>query len=190
MEFDFKIKNHGPVSQAFLEAGLTTFSEAMHYVAHLPYRRITDKTNLVSVLKEGCGTCSSKHLALAALARETGHSEVQLVFWVFRMNAQNLPLTAPILAKYNLNYLPEVHVCLDIKGILHDVTWKGRTLPAPEQDFMFARSADIKQIYHLKKMLHHRCMDAFVAEHPGRPFNAEQLFQIREECIAALNGKS
>ncbi|HAD33865.1 MAG TPA: hypothetical protein DCF44_05130 [Chitinophagaceae bacterium] len=110
----------------------------MDYVAHVPYRRISDKNNIVGVIHAGCGTCSSKHLVLAALAKEQGHQEVKLVFRVFRMNAQNLPKSASVIEKYQLDYLPKVHVCLDIHRALHDVIWKGRSLIAPEQDFMFA----------------------------------------------------
>jgi hypothetical protein len=183
---DFEILNKGPVSAAFLQVGILSFVQAMDYVAHLPYRRIADKNNVVGVIHEGCGTCSSKHLALAALAKEQGHQEVKLVFWVFRMNAQNLPKSASILKKYQLDYLPEVHVCLDINGALHDATWKGRALPAPEQDFMFAQFADTKLIYQVKKSLHHRCMEGFLKEHPMLPYRIEQLFTIREECIHAL----
>jgi hypothetical protein len=45
------------------------FVESTVLISRLPYRRPTERSP-AGVLAEGCGTCSTKHMLLAALARE------------------------------------------------------------------------------------------------------------------------
>jgi hypothetical protein len=53
----------------FAARGVADFRAAGRYLQHLPYGRTADRADFVAVLREGRGTCSTKHALLAALAR-------------------------------------------------------------------------------------------------------------------------
>ena len=47
-------------------------ASAVTYIRRLPYGRNTDRSDILRVLREGKGTCSTKHALLACLAQEQG----------------------------------------------------------------------------------------------------------------------
>lgn len=111
--FDFPIIPNTPIGKAFIDLGISTFSEACKYVRSLPYGRNTNRTDRLLVLEEQRGTCSGKHALLAELASEHGQS-VDLMIGIFRMTKYTHPQVAPILEQYNLEYLPELHTYLRV----------------------------------------------------------------------------
>ncbi|MFZ1592885.1 MAG: hypothetical protein WAT27_12410, partial [Chitinophagales bacterium] len=86
LPFDFPLTASGAATKALRAAGCATFSAACQYVAQLPYRRNQDKNNLLCVVDEKCGTCSTKHVLLKKVAEEHGHDEIHLVIGIFLLN--------------------------------------------------------------------------------------------------------
>jgi hypothetical protein len=70
--FDFSIWPADPLSVAALSLGQPAFIGFAKYAGTLPYRRVINDADPLAVLEERCGTCSSKHKLLAALAHECG----------------------------------------------------------------------------------------------------------------------
>jgi hypothetical protein len=111
---DFKISAKEKISLAFLERNVFDFNSAAAFVRDLPYRRNKNKSELLSVLSENCGTCSSKHVLLKLLAEENNF-DLRLCIGIFRMSVENTPAVAATLIKNGLNYIPEAHCYLNIK---------------------------------------------------------------------------
>ena len=106
---NFQILGKDEVSEAFLKLGVNDFQSASYYIAHLPYRRNKDKTDLLCVFKDQGGTCSTKHAVLRKLALENRCEAVQLILGIFRMDAAYAPKIANTLQAYGLDYIPEAH---------------------------------------------------------------------------------
>ncbi|GAA0458311.1 hypothetical protein GCM10008935_11770 [Alkalibacillus silvisoli] len=67
---NFKIDSMGKVSREVLDLGLQDFHQVVKFVHELPYGRTTDRSDYHLVLREGKGTCSTKHALLSALCIE------------------------------------------------------------------------------------------------------------------------
>ena len=120
--FDFLILNNGDVSSAFLSRGCINFKLAADYVRHLPYKRNTDKENLLTVFSDSCGTCSTRHALLRELAIENGRPEIKLALGVYKMSKENTPKVAGTLQRSQLEYIPEAHNYLKLGSEILDCT--------------------------------------------------------------------
>ena len=80
----------GPVSTEFIVHGLIDFQAAGRALQRLPYGRTVDRADFRAVLREGKGTCSTKHALLAALAHEQG-LPVILTLGIYAMHERNTP---------------------------------------------------------------------------------------------------
>ena len=177
----------GGISSRFLDAGLQDFHRALEYVWSLPYRRISDPSNCNLVLAEGCGTCSSKHAAIAKLASE--HSlKISLIVGIFEMNKKNTPGVAEVLQRHGLEFLPEAHCFLRWEGKTLDLTCceesKADELP---KTFLYEEEIKPSQVGDYKAHVHKRFLTNWLQqlEHPVS-MTLDQLWRIREECISAL----
>lgn len=176
---DSKITDEGLVSKAFLTLGIYSFKSACEYVRDLHYGRIFDKFNLISVLEEGRGTCSSKHALLKALATENG-LDVQLFIGIFQMHEGNTPGVGRVLEKEGLAYVPEAHCYLKYQDKITDIT--GLSDGAEELEILEEieiepfQVTDFKESYH-KAYVRNWCSDK----------DFESIWKVRELCIQALS---
>lgn len=182
--FDFEIRSAGPVSAAFRKIHCPTFSEASHFIRHLPYRRNRDKANALAPLLEGCGTCSTKHALLKRLADENKIKNVRLMLGIFNMNGTNTPPLRDLLEAHGLTGIPEAHNYLKIDSEVLDCTRPG----AAAVDFMPAlwleTEIDPADITDFKVAFHQK----FLSQHfPDR--NLEEIWAIREHCISLLSSR-
>jgi hypothetical protein len=183
---DFTLSANGPVSHAFREKGITAFLQACEYIRSLPYKRNTDKENLLSVLSDGFGTCSTKHALLHLLAAENGHDEVSLVLVLFKMNAANTPAVAATLHAYELPYIPEAHNYLSANGQRFDYTGEGFNPQKIAQSMLQETAITPKQITGFKVQYHRAFLQGWLVEHPEIKWSLEELWKIREQCITDL----
>src|SRR5215471_3539690 len=84
------IRDRGRVSAAFLGLLIDDFRRAAQYVRDLPYGRNAATSDMLAVLNERKGTCSTKHALLKALADEQG-LPIRLMLGIYEMNARNTP---------------------------------------------------------------------------------------------------
>ena len=110
-----------PFTLLFQAAGIHDFAAAARHVLTLPYGRIADRRNLRLVLKEGRGSCTTKHALLAELACEQG-IEVDLTLGIYEMSERNTPGVGRVLSAYGLEYMPEAHCYLRHESGRIDVT--------------------------------------------------------------------
>ena len=112
---DFQITSSDRISAAFLARNIYTFQQAAAFIQQLPYRRNSNKNDLLTVFTDNCGTCSTKHAVLKMLADENNFETFELVIGLFRMNAVNTSPVAETLHSNHLDYIPEAH-CLSQIG--------------------------------------------------------------------------
>ena len=186
---DFRIAERGSCSRLFLERGLSNFQDAALYVRALPYRRTSVPRDCMSVLREGCGTCSGKHALLASLAEEQAQP-VDLLLGIFALGPQNSPRLAPILSAYELEFIPECHAYLRWKGRRLDFT--GERFPLePADAFLNEEQVAPAALAACKDVFHKRFLEEWLARSGlAARFDLQTLWAVREECIAALIGST
>ena len=176
----------GKISGLFLERGIPDFQQAASFIRSLPYKRNSSKTDVSIVLRENCGTCSTKHAVLAALAIENKVPGVQLMLGMFRMNSANTPRTGNVLENAGLNYIPEAHNYLRMNGEILDCTVAGEGFSflndlLEEKEILPSQVGDYKVSYHqdfLRRWLN---------ENPAIKLTFAELWAIREQCIQNLS---
>ena len=115
-QLDFNIDALGEISKEFVNKNILTFKQAALFVQQLPYGRNADKNNLVSLFRDNCGTCSTKHALLKKLAAEHNCEKVRLIVGLFKMSEKNTPEISSTLFKHNLAYIPEAHCYLKFEN--------------------------------------------------------------------------
>jgi hypothetical protein len=172
------------VSAEFLALDFDDYRGAAHYISQLPYGRNTDRANFKLVLEEQRGTCSTKHALLAALAIEQ-RLAIQLTLGIYQMHERNTPGIGAVLDMYQLAFVPEAHCYLTYEGIRIDVTRGSITPSEPIANFLHEETISPAQIGDYKVEMHQEFMREWSARAiPDRSW--EKIWQIREECIAAL----
>ena len=174
----------GEISSAFIRAKSLDYRAAARFVSCLPYRRNSVARDPLVVLREGCGTCSTKHALLRRLAMEQG-LEIALVVGIYEMSGHNTPGVGDVLGEYQLKSLPEAHCYLRCGGRRIDVTTENGGVR--ELTFLLEEDIFPEQIGEYKAALHRQFLVRWLADGnaPGR--DLEDLWRIREECIAALS---
>lgn len=183
----FKISSKGHISDACLSGGLATFHEVVDFIHQLPYGRNADKTNLASVLAEGCGTCGTKHTLLRQLAKEQGQEAIRLTTGLFRMNGRNTPAVAKRLVQHGLDFIPEAHCYLKFEGKRFDFTKAGPKSFDFEPDLIEEMDIQPEQITGFKVNYHKTYLNAWLRANPALDMSLEELWTIREQCIRDLS---
>jgi len=179
------LRTAGPVTAKMKAVGIQNFRAAGHYLHTLPYGRNTDRANFHLVLSEGRGTCSTKHALLAELAREQ-NLPAMLTLGIYHMHERNTPGAGPILTRYKLPFLPEAHCYLTYEAKRIDITRSGTEPTEPIRDFLHEETLLPDQIGEYKVKLHKEFLRRWLAENDANGYSFEQLWNIREACIAVL----
>jgi len=177
----------GPLSTAISARGITDFQAAGRYLHALPYGRTADRADFRAVLREGKGTCSTKHALLAALAHEQA-LPVVLMLGIYAMHERNTPGVGAVLARSGLVSLPEAHCYLMYAGLRIDVTRSGADPTEPSSQFLHEEAIAPAQIGAYKVTLHRHWLQDWVSNHREvlKGLDFEDVWRIREACIAAL----
>lgn len=166
--------------------GISDFDEACEFVKNLPYKRNINKENIFCILEEDGGTCSTKHALLKRLADENNIRDVKLMLGIFKMNSQNTPKIAAVLQNYRLKEMPEAHNYLKLENEIHDFT----TRNSKPEDFIHDLVEEIEiqpdQITDFKVDYHKKFLRNYLQQNPKINYSPAELWQIREECIVAL----
>jgi len=184
---NFFISDAGVVSQKFREMGISSFQEACQYIKQLPYRRNTDKENLLTVLTDGYGTCSTRHALLKLLAMEQ-RQDISLMLCIFSMNKWNTPEVTATLEKYDLDCIPEAHNYLVVGNEIIDCTRHNLDNRWFVNDILTETAIDPNQITGFKVSYHRQFLNSWLQQHPQISYSADQLYAIREQCILDLTG--
>jgi hypothetical protein len=182
------LKPDGDISVAFIQVRVLDYRMAARFVSRLPYGRNTIVNDPLVVMRENRGTCSTKHALLCRLAMEQA-VDVALVLGIYGMHERNTPAVAPILKRHKLETLPEAHCYLRFRGTRIDATHDIDVDP-PEGITRFLHEEDItpEQIGDYKRNVHQEFLRRWLGETgTARGRSLDEMWQIREECIAALS---
>lgn len=169
------------ISALCLNLGLTTFHAVCDYVWKLPYGRNTNRANWRLILDEKCGTCSTKHAFLKALADEL-NLEIELTLGIYPMNEQNTQGVGAVLNQFHLTEIPEAHCYLRYQGKMIDLTRYNSQSNQAIDTFFIQYKIKPDDIGEYKVTLHQK----FIAEYYGSD-KFQSIWAIREQCISALH---
>jgi hypothetical protein len=176
----------GPVSGLFLERGFTDFSQAAEFIRSLPYKRNSSKEDSSIVLRENCGTCSTKHAVLALLASEHNIPGVQLMMGIYKMNSVNTPRIGKVLENAGLAYIPEAHNYLRVNGEVLDCTVPGQGFSFID-DLLEEKEILPSQVGDHKVHYHQEFLRRWLVENPSIKLTFAELWKLREQCIQNLS---
>lgn len=185
--FNFEIKNEGEISMLFLSGGITSFFQAANFIQQLPYGRNASKNDLTSIFRDQCGTCSTKHAVLKTLADENMITGLNLMTGIYKMNAVNTVPVSTVLSRYNLDYIPEAHCYLKYGDTVLDFTKNSNKPFDFLPDLLEEHEISPGQITDYKVNYHKQFLIKWLLDNPHIPYNAEELWTIREMCIRALS---
>ena len=180
-----KLSPNKPISQRFLAIGIDGFQDAARYVHFLPYGRTSNRTNLLLVLDEKKGTCSSKHALLALLARECSVS-LDLMLGIYSMDGNNTNGVETVLNKYDLKSIPEAHCYLRYEARRIDIT---RVVEAtnPISNFLLEKAIEPEDVSLKKVEIHQDFIRRWLENNfVSTKYDFDAMWRIREECISVL----
>ncbi|WP_200918001.1 hypothetical protein [Jeongeupia sp. HS-3] len=183
--FPFSVS--GPLSKAVAALGFSSFEQLAAFVQALPYGRTAANDDPLSVITENCGTCSSKHKLLAALAHECGHMEVQLTVGLFKMSEENTPGVGSILRAAHLSYIPEAHCYLAVGSKRYDFTGLPKGSASPFEALIEEHVVLPAELSDAKIELHKRAVAHWAA---SAGITTADAWATREACIAALSANT
>ena len=100
-----------PFTRAFRELGAATFREACRIAHGLPYGHPSAPEEPLALFRERRGTCTTKHDAIAALARELD-LPVRKRLGVYAMTESLVTGMSAVLERHGMPYLPMLHCFL------------------------------------------------------------------------------
>ena len=102
------------------------------------------------------------------------------------MNEQNTPGIYPVLQNTAIDYIPEAHCYLQIKGIKLDFTHQDANLDMIINDIIITEEIEADQIFEYKVAFHKNFLNQWLlAQDINLSF--EQIWNIREACILQLS---
>lgn len=183
---EFEITANCQISIAFTARGIHTFSKAAEFVKEMAYGRNADKNNLLSVLNDNCGTCSTKHALLSMLAAENRFQDIKLIIGLYKMNSSNTPEIARILLEKNLPYIPEAHCYLKFGEQRLDMTNSTSTTADFVDDLIEEIEILPEQISDFKVNYHKAYLLKWLDQNMLVNLSLHELWHIREQCIQRL----
>lgn len=186
MSHTIKAEN-GPLSSKILDKGISNRSKLLSWLESLPYRRTSTTGAYHLVIDEECGTCSTKHALVKAIANENQWPDTDLYVGFFAMDSDIFPALSDILNQHELDYIPEAHTFLVIDGEYTDVSIKNSPITA---DHIFEEmEIEPENIGQMKESIHKGFIQEWIEEEKvSLPFS--EIWKIREACIMKLSSKS
>lgn len=180
------LHSDGYVTRLARELGIEDWNKLLQHVRALPYGRNANRSELDLVIREGQGTCSSKHAMLKEVALENQLDDVKLILAMYKMNLENTPGIGSHIEKAGLDYLPEAHCYLKLNGTRVDLTSAESDIGRIERDILEEIEIAPEQVSSYKVDYHKRYIEEWKAQE-GLPQSFEELWAIREKCIASLS---
>ncbi|GGI57373.1 hypothetical protein [Winogradskyella haliclonae] len=186
--FNFQLSKNNALSKLVLNLGMTSFIDLYNHVHQLPYGRNSNRYDLELVIKEEMGTYSSKHAFLKQVAIENNFDKLSLWIGIYKMNAKNTTGINSVLEAYNLDYIPEAHCYLKYNNKRYDITFSESTSLKFEDSLLIEEEITPEQIGIYKVKIHQDYLKKWI-EASNLSYSFEDLWQIRENCILALQNK-
>lgn len=175
----------GPISEAYWGLGCRLFSDATNWTHQLPYGRNTDRADWMQIFSEECGTCSTKHAALAKLCHEAGIA-AKLMVVICKLDCDLDSRAGEFLDQLGVPFFPEAHCILCVDGLNIDVTFPDQ-LPEPKAEILEAYSIQPDEIGERKIAIHHAYLRSWIQKN-ALSLSFEEVWGLREAWIERLGG--
>ncbi|TNE55900.1 MAG: hypothetical protein EP338_01995 [Bacteroidetes bacterium] len=182
---DFDLKEKGKYASWLEALRIDRFQDLISHVGELPYGRTSDRADFTKVLEEKRGSCSGKHALLAELAEMNGQTEIELLVGIFLMDENYAPSIGPVLQAHDLECIPEAHCYLRYQGKRYDFTTKQADVARFEHRIVREQRCEPQQVVEWKPAIHRHYLAAWGKRNQLK-ISEEELWEIRERCIAAL----
>lgn len=184
------LRGSGEITNAFLQLGVSDLRHAARFIQSLRYGRNAHPDRRLVVLDERIGTCSTKHALMYRLAIEQNVA-MALTIGIYEMSERNTPGVGVVLARFGIRSLPEAHCYIRFRGKRIDLTG----IPAsPEMEpivhFLFETDIEAGQILDYKVKIHRQFLESWNDRQRPQRSTIQELWSIREECIAALSNRA
>lgn len=180
---DVPIQPQGSISVNFLERGITSFQEACRYVKAMPYGSNSNNEDSLILFQENCGTCTTKHGAIARLAEEL-RLEVYKNLGFYRLNDEIVTGVSAIIHPYGLSFIPQIHCFLQYKTFRVDLTegnCNGKNKTIDDYDFVVKVSPDLT---HAEEDQHYTdCLNQYFTIEPKlAEVGIAQILDLLAQC--------
>jgi hypothetical protein len=184
---DKALQRAGPISQVFLELGITTFHEACRQVHQMPYGYNSDRDDLMILFKEQKGTCTTKHAVIATLARELDLPIVKRV-GIYAMTEALVTGAKAILESYRLPYVPMIHCFLAHDAVWVDLTEGNRNgKNGPIEEFLFTEQVVPNVSGKEEYLIYRKALgETILKKKELEGVELRQILQAREEGLKLL----
>ncbi len=172
-----------------LSKGLKDEDQLLSYLQQLPYGRNEHRGQFDLVLREGQGTCSSKHALFSVIAEEQAWEDVELILCMYKMTRTNTPGIGRELEDSILEYLPEAHCYIKVAGKSIDVTSVESDLSRIKSDILSENIISSNQVVQWKIDFHKNFILKWKKQH-SIALNLEDIWRLREICIGNLKTSS
>lgn len=135
---DVEIEDCGEFSRIFLQQGIHSFQSACREVKAMPYGSNSDSTQSKLLFAENQGTCSTKHGAIAHLAKEL-NLPIHKNLGFYRLNDTIVTGVKDIIEPHGLDYIPQIHCFLGYENYRIDLTegnCNGKNQTIDDYDFI------------------------------------------------------
>lgn len=183
---NFTLNSSEIITQKLIEKGINDFLSACEYVQKLPYGRTSSRTDFLTVLVEGKGTCSSKHGLLARLAEENNELEIELIMGIFLMSPETHLQLTDFFQNKKYKVIPEAHCYLRYKGERFDFTSEYSKIEIISSKLVREQRIEPHQVGDWKIKLHRDFMEKWLKRQTDFAYPFEKLWSDREKCIALL----
>ncbi len=180
----FHIASRSRLCDELRARGWNDFGALCEQVRALPYGRVSNAADVLSILREHKGTCSSKHRLLAEVARDCGHPEVELVVGIYEMSEANTPGVGAVLRTASCVSIPEAHCYLRVGTARWDFTGLSAGHASPFASLLEEHVVLPETLGTTKLSLHRRALERWA---PTVGWSPATAWSLREACIAALS---
>ncbi len=180
---DFQLTGTGRCANAAQSMGCMRFAPLAEHIRNLPYGRVPGDSHGLTVVREGRGTCSSKHQFLAALAHECGRADIVLTVGLYRMSARTNPAIGPILMAAGFDDILEAHCYLTYQRQRYDFTGLPAGAVSPFDVLIDERGTTPENLAAMKVPYHREALIRWARAHG---VDAGWAWAVREQCIEAL----
>lgn len=178
----FTLAKGVPYSDTVRSVGIEDFRSACEYVWRLPFGRTSHPHNISLVIKEGRGTCGSKHALLAYLAREAKREDLHLMLCIYKKPPPNEPEIRNLFFQNGLSFIIEAHCYLSFHNHPFDFTRYPKSWNIEEGAIVHREAIHPLMTGNYKRTQHRR----YITQYHGED-HAQDIIRIREQCIWILS---
>lgn len=181
-----ELVSNDPLTLDIIESGCVTWEDLVRSVRNFKYGRGEDRGDFESVWYRRVGTCSTKHGFLYQIAQKNHFEAIKLIVGIYFMTTENTPKVGSVLKKYKLEGIPEAHCYLKVGDTYLDATSNQSSYERISKDVLKEQQVEPKFLIVDKIDFHKDYMASWI-ESENSIYSLEELWNIREECIAALS---